>query len=116
MAKPAQNSHAKAEFGDGRCDPSPTSRYTASHAFAQCDMECRQHRNRELAELGEMSREILQVFIARAKRDGMIDLSPHWLRQNADLTASRSRGIVNKNTLELGERQPYHVLHHPPEA
>ena len=85
-------------------------------AFAQCDMECRQHRNRALADLGEMSREILQVFIARAERDGMMDLSPRWRRQNADFAASRSRGMVKKNSLELRERQPYHRLHHPPEA
>lgn len=43
-------------------------------SFAQCDLDSRTHRNRPLDELGAMACSILQVFLQRAERDGLLHL------------------------------------------
>lgn len=85
-------------------------------SFAQCDMESRRHRNRDIAELGGMANEILQVFMMRAERDGIMNFSQKWLSTYAERGQSGGSESAAKNNLELVERPPYHTLHHPPEA
>jgi glucosyl-3-phosphoglycerate synthase len=81
-------------------------------AFAQCDLDCRHHRNRDLADLGEMSCAILQVFLARAERDGLLALrnvSADYIRQIwVDQEWERQ-----KKNLDVSERPAYATRQHP---
>ena len=85
-------------------------------SFAQCDMESRRHRNRDIAELGGMANEILRVFMMRVERDGIMNFSQKLLSRNAGDAQHGGSELSAKNNLELDERPPYHALHHPSEA
>lgn len=84
-------------------------------AFAQCDLDCRHHRNRDLADLGEMSSAILQVFFARAERDGLLSLrgiSPEYIRQ----CWVDQEWVRQKKNLDVRDRPAYATRQHPPHS
>lgn len=81
-------------------------------AFAQCDLDCRHHRNRALADLGEMSCAILQVFLVRAERDGLLSLrglSADYIRQSL----VDQEWVRQKKNLDVRERPAYATRQHP---
>lgn len=78
--------------------------------FAQCDLECRQHRNRDLIQLGEMSGSILRVFLQRAERDGLLQLSSPLGEQMIQQIGVAGGWELRKKNLDLSERPPYDSL------
>lgn len=81
--------------------------------FAQCDLDCRQHRNRDLAQLGAMACSILRVFLQRAERDGLLQLSPQIVDQWIQQVDVEGRWQMQKKNLDLFERPSYDSLQHP---
>jgi glucosyl-3-phosphoglycerate synthase len=79
--------------------------------FAQCDLDSRQHRNRPLDELGAMACSILQTFLQRAERDGLLRL-PEALGKSYIRTVATAQGwSLEELPLAMAERPPFASLH-----
>ena len=76
--------------------------------FAQCDLDSRRHRNRPLDELGAMACSILQVFLQRVERDGLLHLSK-------ELGQSYIRHLATDNGWQM-EEVPILTIERPPFA
>ena len=76
-------------------------------AFAQCDLDCRVHRNRSVHELGEMSFSLLGTFLERAQRDHKIVI-PLDLRADYISHVMTEQGWhLQKKVLDQIERPAY---------
>ena len=75
-------------------------------AFGQCDLDQRIHRNQSTNALGKMSFGILQTFLNRLKRYGMVDKLPELSTLYRQFQAEGNRyDLLNKEIIEY-ERPP----------
>ncbi len=75
-------------------------------AFGQCDLDQRIHRNQSTNALGKMSFGILQTFLNRLKRYGMVDKLPELATLYRQFQAEGNRyDLLNKEIIEY-ERPP----------
>lgn len=79
-------------------------------AFGQCDLDQRIHRNQSTNALGKMSFGILQTFLNRLKRYGMVDKLPELYTLYRQFQAEGNRyDLLNKEIVEY-ERPPMITL------
>ncbi len=79
-------------------------------AFGQCDLDQRVHRNQSTNALGKMSFGILQTFLNRLKRYGMVDKLPELFTLYRQFQAEGNRyDLLNKEIVEY-ERPPMITL------
>ncbi|MGB0344259.1 MAG: glucosyl-3-phosphoglycerate synthase [Coraliomargarita sp.] len=79
-------------------------------AFGQCDLDQRVHRNQSTNALGKMSFGILQTFLNRLKRYGMVDKLPELSTLYRQFQAEGNRyDLLNKEIVEY-ERPPMITL------
>ena len=79
-------------------------------AFAQCDLDQRIHRNQSTNALGKMSFGILQTFLNRMKRYGMVDKMPDMATIYRQFQAEGNKYDLLKKEIVEYERPPMNTI------